>query len=235
MDCIECHFEGSGFDKDPPEPIIELDYANGTYEVGISFIRLVQRYVALSINKVYGSSKRWYNADNEIHDVWQPWGYKITNGSPSISFTEDRIVVDNTAGSSDADVDVPMHKLVYNEIRVGGHIKGVGEAQFLYGTKLSAIGIDSSGNLYLRMSDSSISYDESVTIDTSGAGEYDILGFIDIINSIKHVVYGTGGVYTSKRATFAQSLGYMNISSVRLHVPAGQKLEFVPRIYRYYI
>ena len=234
FDCYSCHFEAGGFDVDPPEAIIELDYPGGTYEVGITLHRLTQRYIAMNINKVYGSSRRWFNTDTEIDNIWQPWGHSITSGAATTSFVEDRIVVDNTSGTVDADCDIPITKLVYNEMRVGGYVKGVGEVQFLHGTKLTAIGIDSIGNLYLRMADSSITYDETITIDNSGAGEYDILGFIELQSSTKHLVYGVGGVYQSKIATFTNSLGFMAPGVIRIHVPAGQKLEFRPRFYRYF-
>lgn len=233
--CYSCHFEGGGFDVDPPEPIFKLNNPSGVYDVDIKLYGPAQDAVALDINKVNGYSIRWFGWDAEVSEVWHPWAYTIASGTPTVSFSNGRIIVDNTAGTATAAVNIPLHPLTSVEARLGGYIKGQGEAKFVSGTKHIGIGIDANANLYLRMADSAVAYDETVIVDTTAAGEYDIIGFIRPDDAVKFLVYGSGGVYKSARPSFTQALGFMNINTLTLEVPAGATLEFRPRIFGNYL
>lgn len=232
--CYSCHFEGGGFDTTTPEPVFKLNNQGGVYDVDVKLYDLAQDGIALDIAKVFGTSERWFKWDAEIKDVWQPHAYTITAGNPAVSFNSGRIVIDNSAGTATATVEIPLIPLTSVEARLGGYLKGQGEAKFISGTKHTGIGIDTNNNLYVRMADTNVGYDESIIVDSTGAGEYDVIGYIRPDDAIKFIVYGTGGIYKSARPSFAQNLGFMNITTLQLEVPAAQILQFRPRIHGSY-
>jgi hypothetical protein len=228
--CIYCHFEGGGFMY--PYNVFELNNPNGEWEVLIDLQSIDGTGFTVSLNKVFGTSTHWLKYDRDSTDrLFMPWLYKINSGNVNISISKYGILVSNN-GTTDAVVDFPVISTWYSIIKWGTYIEGTGEVMLTDGSTGEAIGINSSGNLYYTMYN--LSSPQSVVVDTSGAGAYDVVGFADLVGANKNLTYGvlyqSGYVYTSKTVSI-NSGNPFGVNFVRVKVPAGKSLIFWPRLY----
>jgi len=227
---VDSHFEKGGWDTDPPEPVIELD-ASANWEVYIDLIR--STYPAMYLNAVDGHPEVWLNTDKDItHHIWNGQ-YSIVSGSPTVTVNGMMITVDNSGQATDAVVRLTTPTSHFSMARkcFGGYISGQGEVGAGYSSDFyCAIGIDESGNLYVRQYRSGV-IDENVTLTTSGTGEFEVLP-ISIVSSTKQIVYGDGGVYYSKIASFSEGLSSWYFNGIWITVPAGQTLSYKPLFWR---